>query len=305
MSDEHQIDLEIHEIMQKMRNNPVAGDGEAKFFTCESGDKLFHRIWKSKTQNKIILGIHGFAAHSEYYCLIADQVVNHGVTVIGLDLKHHGRSSGVKGTVEHFDELFEQVHELIQDVSQKNKGIPIFLMGLSMGGMFVINYSCMYPEDIAGIIGMAPAVKAKVKLTAKDVIKLPYLVFMHLAKKNKPIVDISDRSKTTSRNPLRLEYDEKDPYRMKKVSSNYLLSVNKRVKQAFKNAPNISHPILIMMGTEDLLVSHEGVKEFFSNITLEDKTLIEVKDSFHSLYSDPAMFEEGGWEKFRNWVLEH
>ena len=77
------------------------------------------------------------------------------------------------------------------------------------------------------------------------------------------------------------------------------------VKRAFKNAVNITHPTLIMQGTDDKLVKPEGVKEFFNNIPIEDKELIELEGAYHSLYSDPAMDEQKGWEILRSWILRH
>lgn len=297
--------FKLHDVLEKMRIHPVANNGEGKYFECISGDKLYYRGWLAENHKKIIVGIHGFAAHSEYYVQVADQLIENGITVIGLDLKHHGHSSGSKGTVEHYEELFEQVHEFVLMLSKEYKDIPIYLMGLSMGGMLIINYSVMYPEEIIGIIAMAPAVKAKLKLSAKDILKLPYLGIMHLVKKNKPIIDITEQGKRTSRNPLRLEYDEEDNLRIKKVSSHYLLQMNKQVKKAFKNAENITHPILIMIGTQDLLVPQEGVRDFFNAITFHDKKLVEVQDSYHSLYSDIAMVEDKGWDKMREWLKNH
>lgn len=297
--------FKIHNTMERMRVHPVANNGEGKYFECESGDKLYYRLWPAENQEKILIGIHGFGAHSEYYIQVADQLIEHGITVIGFDLKHHGNSEGIKGTVENYRELFEQFYEFVLMLFKKYKDIPIFLMGLSMGGMFILNYSLMYPDEITGLIAMAPGLKARLQLTIKDILKLPYIGLVRLFKKNKPIIDITQRGKLTSRNSLRLEYDENDPLRIQKVSPHYLLQVNKFMKRVFKRASEIAHPLLIMVGTDDLIVSKDGVKEFYDAITFNDKEYIEVKDSYHSLYSDPAMLEDMGWDKIREWLKNH
>jgi alpha-beta hydrolase superfamily lysophospholipase len=79
----------------------------------------------------------------------------------------------------------------------------------------------------------------------------------------------------------------------------------KWVKKAFNNAPNISHPTIIFQGDEDQLVSPKGVKQFFNNITIEDKEIVCLKGAYHSLFSDIAMEEQGGWDKLRNWLKYH
>ena len=121
----------------------------------------------------------------------------------------------------------------------------------------------------------------------------------------KPVVNIGKRAGVTSRNPIRLEYQDNDPYRIQVLSSRFLLQMGIWVKKAFKNAQNISHPTLIMQGTADQLVSPDGVKEFFENLTVKDKELVLLDGAYHSLYSDPAMAEQKGWDKLRNWIQKH
>ncbi len=297
--------LELNEYLQKMRTNPVANNGTGQYFTTKSGDKLYNRAWLSDNTKRIIVGIHGFAAHGEYYVQVADQMISSGISTYSLDLKHHGRSSGARGHVESLQELINQINEFILCLKNIHENVPIFLMGLSMGGCITANYTLMFPGSVSGIILMAPAVKRSLKLTANDILSLPVMAFRYLFQKRKPIVDITKRQGVGTRNPLRSQYDENDEYRMKTVSLNYLLQVNKFVKKAFKGASKIICPVLIMQGTDDQLVSRDGVREFFNNLTVKDKKLIVLDGAYHCLYSDPAMVERGGWEELRNWILSH
>ena len=89
--------LEYHEMLQKLRTNPVANQGLEDFFTTHSGDKLFFRAWYPENIKAIVLAIHGLAAHGEYFVQVADQVIEHEIAVFAIDLKGHGRSSGNKG----------------------------------------------------------------------------------------------------------------------------------------------------------------------------------------------------------------
>ncbi len=297
--------FELHELMEKMRTNPVAINGVGGYFKCKSGDDLYYRVWESSNQKRIVVAIHGMGAHSEYYVQVADQLIEEGISVYALDVKHHGLSTGRKGDFEDFEEVMEQIHEFITVIREENKNIPIFMMGLSMGGMITVNYSVIYPEDIKGIILMSPGVSRNFKLKASDIAKLPLLVFVYLFAKGKPIINVSKRAAITSRNPIRLEYQENDKYRIRKQSIRFLLNMAKWLKRAFNNAQNISHPTLIMQGTDDKLISPEGVKEFFQNVPIEDKTFVELQGAYHSLYSDPAMTEQDGWKKLVNWINSH
>ena len=125
----------INEILQKMRTNPVANDGRGKYFPCKSGDRLYYRVWESKQQEAIIIAIHGMGAHSEYYIQVADQVIEHGISVLAIDVKHHGLSTGRKGDMKDFGEVLKQLHEFIQKVRSKHPEPPIFVMGLISPGL--------------------------------------------------------------------------------------------------------------------------------------------------------------------------
>ncbi|TFF86751.1 MAG: alpha/beta fold hydrolase [Promethearchaeota archaeon] len=300
--------FEINPILQKMRTNPVANNGVGKYFTTRSGDKLYYRVWKSDSQNKIVVGIHGMAAHSEYYIQVADQLIDKSISVYALDLKQHGHSVGKKGDLKSFKEIIEHVDQFIDNIIKTNKDTPIYLMGISMGGVIAINYSVEIQDKdddkIKGMILMAPGVKTKLKLSFTDILKLPFYVLVYLVKSDKLIINIVERSAVGSRNPLRLDYQNEDELRIQKVSLRYLLGLNSYKKVALKNAKNIIHPVIIFQGTEDNLVSYEGVKAFFEEIPIEDKTFIELDGAYHSLYSDPAMIEKG-YEKLRNWLLKH
>lgn len=296
--------LEYPELLQKMRTNPQANQGIGQLFKCKSGDNLYYRIWPVNDPQRILVGIHGMGAHGEYYVQVADQVITNNITTYALDLKHHGRSSGKKGDIKNFKELIEQVNEFISFIKKNHNNLPIYLMGLSMGGCISVNYSIMFPDMINGLILMAPAVKTKIKITGGDILKLPIFIFTYLFRKGKPIIELAKRQDVGTRNPLKAELDKIDEFRLKNVSLRYLIQVNKWVKKAFKNVNKIICPTLIMQGTQDNLVSFDGVKKFFDKLPIKDKKFIVLEGAYHSLYSDPAM-DEGGWEELKKWILNH
>ncbi|MHA1145902.1 MAG: alpha/beta fold hydrolase [Candidatus Helarchaeota archaeon] len=297
--------MQYHDLMQKMRVNPIANQGLEDYFTSSSGDRLFYRAWPAKNTEKIVLGIHGLAAHGEFFVLVADQVIQNDIAVYALDLKGHGRSSGPKGDIINFRELIDQVNEFISYLKIKHPGIPIFLMGQSMGGCLSINLAAIYPDAASGLILTGPAVKTSINFSITDILQLPCFALIYPFKKEKPLVNIAKRQKVSSRNPLRQEYDQVDDYRLKKISIRYLLQVNKWVKKAFRSAPNLTCPVLVIQGTGDLLVPPEAVRDFFDKLKTTDKQFIELKDAFHCTYSDPAIVEQGGWLKMREWLKMH
>ncbi|TFF93794.1 MAG: alpha/beta fold hydrolase [Promethearchaeota archaeon] len=292
----------LNEYLNKMRTNPKTLKEVQEYFTTKSGDELFYRRWTGDNTRKIVIGLHGMAAHSEYFIQVADQLIESEITLYALDLKHHGYSTGKKGDLKSFEEIASHLYEFISYVRKDHPHTPIFLMGISMGGIISINYSVRYPDSVEGLILMAPGVKSEFKLSPGDILKLPLLIFIYIVKKSATVINVGERSERGTRNPLRIEYQNNDELRIQKVSPRYLIGLLKQKKKAFENASNISHPVLIMIGTEDKIVSVEGVEEFYDLLTVEDKTLIKLPGAYHSLFSDPAMHEEKGWTRLMEWV---
>lgn len=304
MSKDQQSEDKINRFLKEMRVNPIANEWTSDKFEFTSGDYMFFRTWNAKNPKALVVGVHGMAAHSEYFIQVADQLIEQGISLIAVDLKHHGYSSGKKGDVENFEELNDQLHLFLSNVKEQYPNLPVFLMGISMGGVIAINYSVQHLDMIKGMILMAPGVKTSLKLTFSDIIKLPLLILAFLFKKGKPVINIDKRSDRATRNPIRLKYQDADTLRIKIVSTRYLIGLVKWKKKALKNAKNISTPTIIFIGTQDKLVSYEGTKDYFSTLSVEDKTLVELEGAYHSLFSDPAMVEQGGWKRLSDWIIQ-
>jgi len=130
MSEEHDFnikELEINPLLEKLRVQPTAGKSNNLFFKSFDGTKIFYRTWKpSKEINKIIIISHGMAGHGEFFILLADQLINHGIMIIAPDYRNHGYSGGKKGDLKKIKGILKDLHCLIKIIKEKYKKIPIF-----------------------------------------------------------------------------------------------------------------------------------------------------------------------------------
>lgn len=87
------------------------------------------------------------------YTSIAKKFNSHGIRVIGFDQRGHGKSLAlgvekglaVKGHVGNINEALNDIEALLQ--IDKTEPVPKFLMGHSMGGLFVIAYALRSTND--------------------------------------------------------------------------------------------------------------------------------------------------------------
>lgn len=110
------------------------------------------------TQRAALLLVHGFGEHFGRYARQIDFLNNNGVTVYTFDLPGHGRSSGTRALVD-VGELVRPVHEGLlkaQRAAQRD-GVPLLLLGHSMGGLLAATIAIRVPGAIAGLFLSGPA----------------------------------------------------------------------------------------------------------------------------------------------------
>lgn len=118
--------------------------------------------------------VHGMEEYIERYEGFAEFLTGKGFLVIGEDHLGHGKTVTEGGTYGYFCEtdpatvVVRDVHRLKKLTQEQYPGVPIILMGHSMGSFIVRNYICRYGTGIKAAIimgtGMLPA--GTVKLAA-------------------------------------------------------------------------------------------------------------------------------------------
>lgn len=131
-------------------------------FTIDSRDmatKLQAYQWTPKGEVKAVLVlVHGMSEHMMRYAEMAEYLASKGFVVAGIDLLGHGRSAKTKEDFGYFCErdaatvVVRDVHRLKKTVQEKYPGIPVFLLGHSMGSFIARCYIERYGTGIQGVI---------------------------------------------------------------------------------------------------------------------------------------------------------
>ncbi len=131
-------------------------------FTIDSRDmktKLACYAWEPKEEPKAILVfVHGMTDYALKYAEMAEYLVSEGILVAALDLLGHGKSAGSAEDQGYFCEqdpatvIVRDVHRLKKTIQAEHPGVPIYLMGHSMGSFIARNYIERYGTGIQGVI---------------------------------------------------------------------------------------------------------------------------------------------------------
>lgn len=158
-----------------------------------------HTIYATKWQSDdispiaILQLIHGMAEHIGRYDEFACHMAQKGYIVVGDDHLGHGRSAKEYGDYGYFCEkkaasvLVMDEHRLKEVMQKKEKELPYFMLGHSMGSLILRNYLIQYGQEIDGAIlcgtpnngsvkvGMARIISGLLKLCGKNREKSAFL----------------------------------------------------------------------------------------------------------------------------------
>ncbi|HEY9159956.1 MAG TPA: alpha/beta fold hydrolase [Desulfomonilia bacterium] len=301
------MDYSYDPVLMKMRRDAPAGDGEYGHFKNRDGYNLFYRLWRATKPDKIVVCLHGAFAHGEYFSLVADRFVPLGANVAVFDYQGHGRSEGRRGDVLRFTDWYRDAADLIEFIRREaSPGLPVFLLGESMGGQLASGISVLYPDlPVSGFILFSPAVKFKSGKFSEMLMKAIPNIFNLLFAPGRPVIDITGNPADGIVDPLHQEYDARDPLRFSKASPRYLLELNKSAKMALKQGPSATKkPVIILAGTDDTSVEVGAVKDYFARLDAGgDKKIIIAQGAKHSILDDPAFLTY--WQEVIEWLEAH
>ena len=97
--------------------------------------------------------VHGLCEHQGRYDYFSGLFHKAGIGTYRFDHRGHGRSEGERTYYTDFNELLDDTNVVVDLAIAENPGVPVFLIGHSMGGFTVALYGAKYPDKkLRGII---------------------------------------------------------------------------------------------------------------------------------------------------------
>jgi alpha-beta hydrolase superfamily lysophospholipase len=128
-------------------------------FTDEYGASLFIYQWLPEVETVAVLQlIHGMAEHAARYDHLARYLTDRGIAVYADDHRGHGltvpdgKSWGVLTDKAGFARMVENEREITDRIRQAHPGIPVMMLGHSMGSFIARHYVTRYGKSINGLI---------------------------------------------------------------------------------------------------------------------------------------------------------
>jgi alpha-beta hydrolase superfamily lysophospholipase len=113
--------------------------------------ELHVRRWDRADPERIVVLVHGYGEHIGRYEHVAEALVADGAVVWGQDHRGHGKSEGERVVVEDFEVLVDDLDGLVEAATAANPGLPVVMVGHSMGGMIATRYAQRHGDRLVGL----------------------------------------------------------------------------------------------------------------------------------------------------------
>jgi len=259
----------------------VASTVREERFQSESGLNIFFRSWRPAAQARaVVVIVPGFNSHSGYYQWVAEQLTAGGLAVYAVDLRGRGQSDGERFYVEKFQDYVDDAAHLIALAKMRDRGLPVFLLGHSAGGVVSCLYTLEHQTELAGLICESFAFQVPAPDFALAVLK----GLSHIA----PHAHVLPlKNADFSRDPAAVDKMNADPLIAHETQPTKTVAEMVRADELLKQSfPKFSLPLLIIHGTADKATRPSGSQLFFDSAGSSDKTLKLYDGHFHDLLND-------------------
>lgn len=134
---------------------------QSRVFTLNGSDGLTFSVesWLPDAPAKAVLQIaHGMAEHAARYARVAEALTAAGYAVYANDHRGHGKTAGTLDAAGYFsdregwDTVVRDMRWLTSHVNATHPGLPVFLLGHSMGAMLARDYAARFGGKLAGLV---------------------------------------------------------------------------------------------------------------------------------------------------------
>ncbi|MFA7335213.1 MAG: alpha/beta fold hydrolase [Candidatus Obscuribacterales bacterium] len=248
-----------------------------------------------------LLCIHGLSLHASSYASFGKQMGHLGIPTYAIDIRGFGSWQNQKETTNlDFPAAFEDIRNALVSIRKAHPGLPIILLGESMGGALALQTAADNPKLVDALICSVPSRKNQGQ---KGTNIKAALGFIYTPNKEL-LVGPKVIARATNKPEVAEEW-EQDPLSRSRFSAkdlnhfHHLMSRNRSKAQLITDMP-----VLFLQGASDRLIKPSGTLELFSKIKSADKNLVMVGSAEHLIF-EQGQFANDMVDLVSNWIEKH
>lgn len=273
--------------------------------TLEKDIPYFFRHLKQTAPKAIIFIFHGISESSLFYGGIGSKFGAENYEVFAPDMQGHGKSHGHKNPdCSDYNILYQNawsfVFKMMAANYEKVKDLPIFFMGVALGGAMTLEMQINFPKNFKGnvaglIILSAPIIIGdRPPSTVESILKFSsYILPNFSVRKMIP--------QHNSRVPEVHELWNNTPEKFQYIPSTFGRETCAMADHLVGNLNKLTTPTLLLQGSDDRVVDKKGAQLFSDTCSnVQDFTFVEYVDASHMILQDYVVLEVE--KKILDWI---
>ncbi|HAR42360.1 MAG TPA: hypothetical protein DCS07_06970 [Bdellovibrionales bacterium] len=272
---------------------------------------LFSVVHQAETwrTGRVLVIIHGLFEHGGRYLHFPHYLQDTVDAVCCLDLRGHGRSEGLRGHVEEFDFLTDDVllylQRLEKTLPKNSPRLEFHLFGHSLGGLITLraltrdrNLPLRSVSVSAPLLRIAVEVPFAKRLAAGILSR--FWGNLHLLSELDPRHLSHDQEVADAYSADRLVHQKLTPRFFSELQR--AMSETQRAASLAKLS-KVSTAIQVLAPLGDQIVDVRTVQKFYRDLRVSDKELKTYPDFFHEAFNEIG--KEKVFEDLCTWIISH
>jgi alpha-beta hydrolase superfamily lysophospholipase len=242
---------------------------------------LSYRAIIPENPRAVVLIVHGLSEHKGRYVRLQTELADAGFAAWAYDQRGFGKSSGGRTDLVDYHDLLLDLQKMIALVREIHPGLPLILMGHSLGGLVMATFCVDHEKWADGLILSAPAY---------DFFPLPKII--HVAGVlmyrlfPKILISYPSTREGLSHDPEIGRAFKEDPLAQSSGTSRFYHEFRKMNRYLHEYADRIHIPTLILQGTDDPIVLPSGAQALYEKITAKEKRIVFYEGFYHEPFNE-------------------
>lgn len=268
---------------------------------ADDGLELHLHEWKAPGTPRLCVALlHGYGEHAGRYAHFAEALNARGITVVGVDLRGHGKSKGARGHVDAFQQFYSDVKLVVNRAKELSGGAPVALFAHSMGALLALDWLLAgNGKDLAAVALSSPflGIALKVNPVKEGLGRVMSRLIPTLS------LPSGLKGADACRDPKMQELYDSDTLNNKNATARWFTEAMKAIDRVQARGGELKLPLMILYGGSDRIASADATDELAKKLTAPDRLVERLDGYYHELVNEPPEERAKIFDRFATWLL--
>lgn len=252
--------------------------------SAPDGVRIHYRAWRPAAPRAALVYLHGQGEHSGAFTAMGDRLAAAELAVYAPDQRGFGLSAEPRGDIDSFEPFIDDALHMVDRAAAAHPGLPVFLLGLSMGGHIALRAAARQHPALAGVAALAPGFQTH-RTDPLFVLRLIWYALVRPAARLPTVVAHG----SSTQNAAHLQRVTADDSYVLTYTARYYLAFWRSARRAAAEMARISVPTLVLQAGAERVISNAAARRLLARLTVADRELHVLPGVWHNMPVEPAM----------------